>query len=119
MCMKCIRLKDMDKKKPRLTTTTERQISKLKMDDVINKEIWAERPRICEECQSPLKTPPVKSYFSHLLSKGAHPELRHDKRNIVLHCRECHNKWEFAPGFRQSCLTYNKHLEYIESRSLI
>jgi len=117
-CMNCKLKQDRDKKKPFVSKkVTERQLSKYRMDDLINREIWHERKRECVECGSPLISPPVKSYFSHLLSKGAHPELRFDKENIVLHCRGCHNKWEFAAGFREKSNTLEKHRGYLSRHS--
>lgn len=119
LCMTCKLKEDIGKKKKPVAAVTPRHITKLNMDDIINKEIWEERPHVCEECGDNLPKIPVKSYFSHLLSKGAHPELRHDKDNIVLHCKPCHNKWEFAHNFRQSSATYRKHLAYMQRHSLL
>ncbi len=116
-CIKCM-IKDGKKTKP-LPKFTDRQKSRLALDDQVNKSIWESRPRICIECGEVLGPKPVKVYFSHLLSKGAHPELRHDPSNIVLHCRDCHNKWEFAPGFRNTSVTYKMNLWYIEKHSTI
>lgn len=117
-CVKCMIAESRAKARP-VKKITDRQKVKFKDDSDLNAEIWATRPHVCEECQTPLPKKPVKTFFSHLLSKGAHPELRHDPDNIVLHCRGCHNKWEFAAGFRKTSVTYNKHLSYIESHSLV
>ena len=45
--------------------------------------------------------------MSHILTKGAHPSLRHDKRNINLVCMEHHQIWEF--GDRKSMKIYEKN----------
>jgi len=52
---------------------------------------------------------------SHILSVGAHPELKDDPENIVPHCRRCHNAWEFEAGFRVNSNTYQIKKEYILS----
>lgn len=65
------------------------------------KEIWAERPHICTHCGKRLLEPLKPIYFSHIKSKGAHPELRLEKSNIELTCEECHQKYEF--GKRKTC----------------
>lgn len=58
-------------------------------------EIWVERPHYCVKCGKHLGRDPRSFYFSHIKSKGSHPELRLDKNNIELLCRECHQKYEF------------------------
>lgn len=65
------------------------------------KEIWAECPHICTHCGKRLLEPLKPIYFSHIKSKGAHPELRLEKSNIELTCEECHQKYEF--GKRKTC----------------
>lgn len=57
--------------------------------------IWLKRPHICENCTIYLGEEPKTFYFSHIKSKGAHPELRLDENNIELLCLECHQAWEF------------------------
>lgn len=58
-------------------------------------EIWEERPHFCVKCGLFLGSEPKVFYFSHIKSKGAHPELRLDKKNIELLCYDCHYAWEF------------------------
>lgn len=59
-------------------------------------EIWTERPHKCVRCGLDLGSEPKAVYFSHIRSKGAHPELRLVKSNIELLCERCHHKHEFA-----------------------
>lgn len=66
----------------------------------LNKRIWAERPHECVECAANLPDHPDGIFFSHLHTKGSHPSARHDPDNIVLHCPDCHQAWEFD-GRRQ------------------
>lgn len=49
----------------------------------------------CEECRAHL---PVFSpnYVSHILSRGAHPEMAHDPDNHNILCQKCHDQWEFG-----------------------
>lgn len=89
------------------------------MDKELNDIIWAERPHTCEECQRSLPiNPPPKIYFSHLLSKGAHPDLRHDPMNIVLHCPPCHRAWETSGKMREM-RTYALHSSYMVSKGFV
>ena len=59
------------------------------------KWIWAHKPHICEECMRPL---PYYSatFVSHILTRGAHPEMAYDPRNVNILCKAHHNKWEDA-----------------------
>jgi hypothetical protein len=59
-------------------------------------EIWAERPHFSEVSGRYLGEMPMSYYFSHVLSRGAYPELSHDKRNIVLMTLDEHQLWEFG-----------------------
>lgn len=59
-------------------------------------EIWNERPHNCVKCGIFLGYEPKVYYFSHIKSKGSHPELRLDKSNIELLCFDCHQKYEFG-----------------------
>ncbi len=62
-------------------------------DKKIFLEIWSEREHICVCCNQELLFPNTW-YFSHVVSKGALPQARHDKENIVLKCDKCHFEWE-------------------------
>lgn len=59
-------------------------------------EIWGERPHYCAECNSYLGEEPLAIFFSHNHSRGARPDLKMDKNNITLLCRECHYKHDFG-----------------------
>lgn len=56
---------------------------------------WEHKPHICEECMRPLREYSA-TFVSHILTKGAHPEMAHDCRNINILCFNCHNRWEHA-----------------------
>lgn len=61
-------------------------------------EIWNERLHYCEnpKCRKWLGHEPNVQFFSHRKSKGAHPELRLEKSNIDLLCKECHYQEDFG-----------------------
>ena len=104
--------------RPSYAKITERQKDKQSRDKELNSEIWASRPHVCDNCGKNLPATPIKSFFSHLLTKGAHPELRFDPENIVLSCVPCHNLWE-SDGRRETMATYHKHLSYMVSKGYV
>lgn len=55
--------------------------------------VWEHKPHICEECMKPLYRYSAV-YCSHILTRGAHPEMAHDPRNINILCFNHHNQWE-------------------------
>lgn len=59
------------------------------------KWVWKHSNHYCEEC---LKELPCYSatYVSHILSRGAHPEMAHDPRNVNILCFKHHEMWESA-----------------------
>ena len=57
------------------------------------KWIWENKPHRCEETLKPLNHY-SSVYISHILTRGAFPEMAHDPRNCNLLCFEMHNRWE-------------------------
>lgn len=55
--------------------------------------IYDHVPHICEETQAPLHHYSAE-LVSHILSRGAHTEMRYDPRNVNLLCPEAHRTWE-------------------------
>jgi len=57
------------------------------------KQVWEERHHICEECNVYL---PEFSPFcmAHILGKGAAPEHRLNKNNIMILCPTHHMQWD-------------------------
>lgn len=54
---------------------------------------WNHKRHICEETMRPL--PGYSATFvSHILTRGAHPEMAHDPRNVNILSFEQHNRWE-------------------------
>ena len=66
-------------------------------DDVGNAKFYhyclTHFPMVCENCGKPIRHPWATN-VSHILTRGAHPRLSHDSRNINILCAECHSAWE-------------------------
>lgn len=72
---------------------------------------WDNKPHRCEETLIPLYH--YSSVFiSHILSRGAHPEMAHDPRNVNILCLLSHAKWE--NGNRIEMRIYPGNLKIIE-----
>lgn len=56
---------------------------------------WENMQHRCEECMKPLGGYSAV-YISHILTRGAHPDMAHDPRNVNMLCFEHHNMWEHA-----------------------
>lgn len=50
-------------------------------------------PHVCENCGKPIEHPWATN-VSHILTRGSHPEMAHDPRNVNILCWECHQNWE-------------------------
>lgn len=72
---------------------------------------WDHNRHQCEETMRPLYNYSAV-YISHILTRGAHPEMAHDPRNVNILCFEAHNKWE--NGDRESMRIYQANLLTIE-----
>lgn len=73
--------------------------------------VWAHKPHYCEETMRPLPNYSA-TYCSHILTRGAHPEMAHDPRNINILCAEMHDKWE--NGDRKTMRIYEKNQRLID-----
>ena len=69
-------------------------MNKRNQDKIFYQNIWDKSKHICEECGTYLQTF-NPSFISHILSKGAFPQLRYDERNINILCFKHHEQWEF------------------------
>lgn len=72
---------------------------------------WEHYPHRCEETMRPLSHYSAV-YVSHILTRGANPEMAHDPRNVNILCFDMHNKWE--NGNRENMRIYRKNLAMIE-----
>lgn len=73
--------------------------------------IWDNKPHYCEETMRPLKQYSAV-YCSHILTRGAYPEMATDPRNINILCFEAHNRWE--NGDKENMRIYARNLRIIE-----
>lgn len=55
--------------------------------------VWDHKTHVCENCMKPLWNYSAV-FISHILTRGANPEMAHDPRNTNILCFECHNTWE-------------------------
>lgn len=75
--------------------------------DHIQPNAW---PHWCEESGSPLYMYRAEQ-ISHILSKGGHPDMAHDPRNINILSLRQHERWE--NGSRQEMLIYSGNMRRI------
>lgn len=61
--------------------------------------IWNSRVHTCYECTKDLGNEPNLCYFHHVLRKSTYPDLRHNAKNILILCKECHNQVETNISF--------------------
>ena len=73
--------------------------------------VWEYKPHQCEETMRPLANYSAV-YCSHILTRGSHPEIAHDPRNINILSFESHNRWE--NGDRQNMRIYPGNMRLIE-----
>lgn len=73
--------------------------------------VWEHKKHICEETMRPLYNYSA-AFCSHILARGAYPEMAHDPRNINILCLEAHNKWE--NGNKKEMRIYKKNIKTIE-----
>lgn len=70
--------------------------------------VWLHKDHFCEECGRPL--PDYSATFcSHILSRGAHPEMATDPRNINILCFNCHQQWETGKREKMRIFAKNQH----------
>lgn len=78
-------------KKTKIKPYSEKTKKLKKEEYAVFREIFIERPPYCEWCKTAITEFHIRNYH-HLKTKGAHPELRLDKNNIVKICFICHDK---------------------------
>lgn len=101
--------------------TKEKRQEVLKKDQETYLKVFSENQDFCEECGHPL---PAEFWneegnincigqYSHILSKKAYPEFRHDHRNFNRLCPSpCHDRWEFRD--KENMNIYKKNQETIQ-----
>lgn len=73
--------------------------------------MWQHKKHICEETMRPLRNY-SSAFISHILTRGAHPEMGHDPRNINILFTTAHNQWE--TGDRKKMRIYPANMRTIE-----
>lgn len=73
---------------------------------------WENNEHYCEECGKPLQGYSAK-FISHILTRGAHPEMAHDPRNKNILCFQHHQNWEDERK-RKDMRIYKTNLKIIE-----
>jgi hypothetical protein len=79
-------------------------------DKKLYSRVWVARPHYCEECNVFLGQVPIPHFFSHVLTKAAHPKLRHVDANINLLCYDHHQQWEFGKRSEMRIAESNEEL---------
>lgn len=74
--------------------------------------VWNRKAHYCEECGRPLPEYSA-TYISHILTRGAHPEMAHDPRNTNILCFVHHEQWEHATT-RRTMRVYQSNKRIIE-----
>jgi hypothetical protein len=92
---------------------------KIDTDTRFYDEVWSERPHYCDECEKYLGNKWERYMFSHILSKGSQPKLRHVKANINILCFDCHHKWEFGDKKSMEIYPVNEQVIDILKQSLL
>lgn len=72
---------------------------------------WEHSPQVCEETMQPLRSYSAV-HISHILTRGAFPEMAHDPRNVNILSLAAHNRWE--NGDREGMRIYRSNLIRIE-----
>lgn len=72
---------------------------------------WEHSPKVCEETMQPLCSYSAV-HISHILTRGAFPEMAHDPRNVNVLSLAAHNRWE--NGDREGMRIYRSNLIRIE-----
>lgn len=74
--------------------------------------VWSKKKHYCEETMRPLGDAFRAIFCSHILTRGANPDIAHDPRNINILCADMHHKWE--EGNRREMRIYPANVKIIE-----
>lgn len=80
-------------------------------DEAFFRWCWLNKQHLCEETFRPLHEYSAV-HISHILSRGAFPEMRYDPRNVNILSLQAHNQWEF--GDRTKMRIYQKNQVIIQ-----
>ena len=71
----------------------EIQKERFPSNEVFYRWCWDYYPHRCMECMKPLGEYSA-TYVSHILTRGAHPDMAHDPRNVRILCARHHEQYE-------------------------
>ncbi len=74
--------------------------------------VWHKKPKFCEETMRPLYQYSAV-HISHILSRGAYPEMAHDPRNTNLFSFHAHQMWEDSTKRKQMRI-YKENMNRVE-----
>jgi len=108
------------KKRTRIKPITKKSLVKIRKDNETYKLVWMSRPHNCEECDvflgddfDDVNGKVIDRFrYSHILTKGAFPEHRHNIMNFNLLCLKCHEEWE--NGAKEKMSIWDKNERVIE-----
>ena len=101
-------------------TPSKKGLKQIKDDEKTYEIVHALKPCLCEECGAGLPIEfrneegkvNARFQYSHILSKGSHPEFRENVLNFNKLCLSCHTMWE--NGDKTSMKIYHKNCFIID-----
>ena len=96
--------------------TKEKRKELLKLDEAVYFIVFNQKECKCEECGKKLPTTFKDKdgninaiwQYSHILSKGAFCEHRHNPDNFNKLCFDCHQQWEFGDKSKMKIYEHNQ-----------
>lgn len=100
------------------SNTLEKRREILLKDEETYEKVFNMKPSVCEECDCRLPDQfrdvegniIYRSQYSHILSKGAYPEFRHNPLNFNRLCFKCHHEYEFGDRLGMKINELNKNI---------
>ena len=107
-------------KRSPIKKNTAKTRKKIKEDEKVYELLWNSKPHYCEECgkflgddfRSESGFVIDKFRYSHILTKGSHPEHRHNLTNFNILCLEHHQQWEV--GDRSKMKIFENNVKIME-----
>lgn len=98
---------------------SKKALSVIKKDEEVYEKVFNSSNHRCEECHTQLNTEfrddegrvIMRARYSHILPKGAYPQLRHNEDNFNNLCPTCHHRYEF--GDKENMKIFKKNEEIV------